>query len=1379
MLPAIAASLVALAMQGSLQAQAVSNRLFSENFDGLALGPNREEGLAGLEVWTGTPPSGWVLDNSQMPGFGTPNDGMVEWAGWTFANKDWWVRAAGNQRRAEWAFGDNTVMIADPDEWDDAAHAKGLFNAFIALPSINVKGAAANSLVLAFDSTWRPEAFDDGGANWPVDENGRPINNQNGVVDASFDGGANQRVVDFSSDSGSPNFKKDIDFINESVVVPLNNPAGATALNLRFGMLTAANDWWWAVDNIAVGVPPLLSSVTGNGLAVTNRIVEALGKTVNTSAGVTVTVNGKAATPVEVTRELVNDNYPESERVFVSHTGTQVFAPRSKVAVTVRFTDNTGRVVEENGSFIAPGYLSVSTTPKEITAVLTDAAWMTVKESAGVKLELNGTAITATSVRRVDSTVVVSYVSPSLIPSGSRHTLKATYTTATGQELVETVGFTAATYATLSADLATAPGTGTEAGMSWRTHQLGAARPGGTTLAAAESQLAGALGASEHDASGEVGGVFKINFVNFDQASGEAGNFKASGLAELSVNDDAIPGIPGLNGGLDNIAGQALAFLEIPAAGLYTMVVNSDDGFQVSVGTTNNPKAQILGQFDGGRGSSDTRFYFEAPKAGVYLFRLLWMEGGGGANVEWFTVNADGTRALVNGTQAGALRSFRRRTVSEPSLPVSNRLFSENFDGLALGPNREEGLAGLEVWTGTPPSGWVLDNSQMPGFGTPNDGMVEWAGWTFANKDWWVRAAGNQRRAEWAFGDNTVMIADPDEWDDAAHAKGLFNAFIALPSINVKGAAANSLVLAFDSTWRPEAFDDGGANWPVDENGRPINNQNGVVDASFDGGANQRVVDFSSDSGSPNFKKDIDFINESVVVPLNNPAGATALNLRFGMLTAANDWWWAVDNIAVGVPPLLSSVTGNGLAVTNRIVEALGKTVNTSAGVTVTVNGKAATPVEVTRELVNDNYPESERVFVSHTGTQVFAPRSKVAVTVRFTDNTGRVVEENGSFIAPGYLSVSTTPKEITAVLTDAAWMTVKESAGVKLELNGTAITATSVRRVDSTVVVSYVSPSLIPSGSRHTLKATYTTATGQELVETVGFTAATYATLSADLATAPGTGTEAGMSWRTHQLGAARPGGTTLAAAESQLAGALGASEHDASGEVGGVFKINFVNFDQASGEAGNFKASGLAELSVNDDAIPGIPGLNGGLDNIAGQALAFLEIPAAGLYTMVVNSDDGFQVSVGTTNNPKAQILGQFDGGRGSSDTRFYFEAPKAGVYLFRLLWMEGGGGANVEWFTVNADGTRALVNGTQAGALRSFRRRTVSEPGGGTTTPLVFTGIVRNANGSLTLTWTGGGTLQSSPSINGPWTDVTGATSPLTLTPDQATQFARLRR
>ena len=55
--------------------------------------------------------------------------------------------------------------------------------------------------------------------------------------------------------------------------------------------------------------------------------------------------------------------------------------------------------------------------------------------------------------------------------------------------------------------------------------------------------------------------------------------------------------------------------------------------------------------------------------------------------------------------------------------------------------------------------------------------------------------------------------------------------------------------------------------------------------------------------------------------------------------------------------------------------------------------------------------------------------------------------------------------------------------------------------------------------------------------------------------------------------------------------------------------------------------------------------------------------------------------------------------------------------------------------------------------------------------------FTSIVRNANGSLTLTWTGGGKLQSAASLKGPWTDVAGAASPLTLTPNADAQFARI--
>jgi len=37
---------------------------------------------------------------------------------------------------------------------------------------------------------------------------------------------------------------------------------------------------------------------------------------------------------------------------------------------------------------------------------------------------------------------------------------------------------------------------------------------------------------------------------------------------------------------------------------------------------------------------------------------------------------------------------------------------------------------------------------------------------------------------------------------------------------------------------------------------------------------------------------------------------------------------------------------------------------------------------------------------------------------------------------------------------------------------------------------------------------------------------------------------------------------------------------------------------------------------------------------------------------------------------------------------------------------------------------------------------------------------------------------GTLQSADSVNGPWSDVEGATSPLTIPADQAAQFGRAK-
>jgi hypothetical protein len=57
--------------------------------------------------------------------------------------------------------------------------------------------------------------------------------------------------------------------------------------------------------------------------------------------------------------------------------------------------------------------------------------------------------------------------------------------------------------------------------------------------------------------------------------------------------------------------------------------------------------------------------------------------------------------------------------------------------------------------------------------------------------------------------------------------------------------------------------------------------------------------------------------------------------------------------------------------------------------------------------------------------------------------------------------------------------------------------------------------------------------------------------------------------------------------------------------------------------------------------------------------------------------------------------------------------------------------------------------------------------------------FTSITHNSDGTITVSWTGGGTLQAAPAVTGPWTDVPGATSPYTLTPTDQMLFGRIKQ
>ena len=110
--------------------------------------------------------------------------------------------------------------------------------------------------------------------------------------------------------SDSEFFKEDVDSPNESVMVELKNPGGAQKLILKFGLIEAANDWWWAFRLPAVGTPPMVTGISGTGTGFTVRISEGLGKTVNENAALSAKLDGQTVT-VAATRD--------GERVLVTH----------------------------------------------------------------------------------------------------------------------------------------------------------------------------------------------------------------------------------------------------------------------------------------------------------------------------------------------------------------------------------------------------------------------------------------------------------------------------------------------------------------------------------------------------------------------------------------------------------------------------------------------------------------------------------------------------------------------------------------------------------------------------------------------------------------------------------------------------------------------------------------------------------------------------------------------------------------------------------------------------------------------------------------------------------------------------------------------------
>ncbi len=331
--------------------------------------------------------------------------------------------------------------------------------------------------------------------------------------------------------------------------------------------------------------------------------------------------------------------------------GRIIFAGRTGGSNAHHHVDN---IVITTVAANEPTVTTLTLTPLELRAVIADSDSRVVDTTKPITLTLDGNALTATVTKDgANTTLVVPAVLPNFFANGI-HAVVISASDTNNNPITFTREVTTAAYTDILPAWKAAAGQVDpgSSGFRARVHQLGFARyPGDTnTLPLPERQLAGGyfdssavvIAENVAEPGTEFDGAYVIGeVIDWDEAGGAIGNFQGA--------ETVIPGIPGSTGSTDHIVAEIFTWLELPV-GVHTLGVNSDDGFTVSFGANalDHFTRVKAGEFNGGRGAADTTFRIAVAEAGLYPVRLLWWEGEGGANLEFFSVLPDGTKVLIN-----------------------------------------------------------------------------------------------------------------------------------------------------------------------------------------------------------------------------------------------------------------------------------------------------------------------------------------------------------------------------------------------------------------------------------------------------------------------------------------------------------------------------------------------------------------------------------------------------------------------------------------------------------------------------------------------------------------------------------------------------------
>jgi len=892
------------------------------------------------------------------------------------------------------------------------------------------------------------------------------------------------------------------------------------------------------------------------------------------------------------------------------------------------------------------------------------------------------------------------------------------------------------------------------------------------------------------------------NYINWDWQG--AGDGAGDWLKGAGYPKSEFPGVVGITAGgtvgtyytdeasltgnsSDNFTQLVEAWIYVPGAGVWNMGVNSDDGFAVFSGTTpNDTFGSFLGAFDGsgGRGASDTIFGFQVKSAGFYPFRMVYEEGGGGANCEWFTFDVNGNKQLINdstnlfqayyaatnypayvqgvyppigaglngltlgGLGAGGPAVFfpngpvaAQLVDGAPNKITSVKLYTNNVQATLSSSNYAGGVTTIQVGNGSSYFFPVGSSNSATLIYTDAGGTSYTNSWSFliANYTSGITGAANQNAVTPINGANVnqtvstngtnfgFIVYPYQEGGVAGPQNNDVNVWSELTMIGLNGINGADLSLADGIgpsgpfyIWGPNSGVSPGPayiNWAIPGDGQVF----GPFENVYGGGLlDWPKVNFPGIDGTVPTTSFAELVEAWLYLP------------SAGVYTSIVD---SDDGFSLKSGQAPGDVFGTLLG---EFEGGRGNTLNPVFGFSVPTPGFY--PFRLLYEQGGGG-ANCEWLIqgAGSTGPALVADTNFGGINAYMTAQSYPIyVSAVNPVIGQGILGQGgvNPATAISANVVDGIPNTVKS---VSFLINGTNAPSTSTKNAATAVTTATVTnPSLLlQGGATNTVTVIYTDSANKSYTNSWQFITQPIGTgiLTQNNNTSVSTAqTNIGFlvyPWMT----AAGDPNTPLGWTEAQILGLHGPNGAIPGPNPDGSYTwttyVNWAINNSAADDlgAGDFTLGtgypkspqpGWAGAAGTAPAIGGLPA--NGSDNGTELVLTYLNFTTAGLYTMLVNSDDDFTVKSGQApGDVFGTVLGQASGGRGSADSTFAFLIPQAGFYPMRLLYENGGGGANCEWGMVTPSGQRVLLNDTNLPALTIYPYLTA------TNSPIYVSGVV----------------------------------------------------